>query len=248
MKKILMKLKEFKTYVNETEVLKKNREEKLKEIQATLTRTKPIDFKSNETITILQHEYAITQSTALQPVLGTFGAGPCIILALYDNKNNIAVLAHIDAVTDIQSLSEVLHPLSKDNTVAHLTGGWWITSQNMYLEIVKLLNKENIRIINADIFKSPFASASSLAIDSRNGNIYSPVRSTQLSDVSDFFMRFKRIRKFCKSPLIEFKPISLIRPMLTYFAEETKKEELKKSSLSFLSEAEIAKSAQRIVR
>jgi hypothetical protein len=60
--------------------------------------------------------------------------------------------------------------VSKENTVAHLFGGD-LFSKAMCIDVADLVERNNIKIVNADIVRFNFSPAS-LAIDSRTGAIY----------------------------------------------------------------------------
>ena len=47
---------------------------------------------------ILQKEFAIISSNSTKTILGTYGAGPCIILCMRNRTNTNTILAHIPAV------------------------------------------------------------------------------------------------------------------------------------------------------
>jgi len=47
---------------------------------------------------ILQKEYATISNNSTKTILGTFGAGPCIILCMRDRRNGNTILAHIPAL------------------------------------------------------------------------------------------------------------------------------------------------------
>ena len=162
----------------------------LKSIQAPLKNTKPVNFKSNEAVTVLQHEYAVANADSNQHILGNYVAGQCIILALYDHKNKKAVLAHIDALTELNSLHSLLNLVSSENTVAHLAGGTSHT-QEQCIKIIEFLNDNNIKIVNAALVRQSFEPAS-LAIDSRTGTIYSPVEYYQLDQTPDIDFRINK--------------------------------------------------------
>lgn len=53
--------------------------------------------KSNSIFPVMQRELA--ESTDKYSIIGTFGAGPCIIVAMRDPKNKKTMLAHIDSLT-----------------------------------------------------------------------------------------------------------------------------------------------------
>lgn len=183
-------LDESEKAVINREIQGKNEQFKhLKSIQAPLRNTQQINFTPHEAVTVVQHEYAIATFDSRQPVLGTFGAGPCVILALYDKENRRAMLAHIDSLTDLQSLSRTIQKFSSKNTIAHLLGGD-SSSQFMCIELLEVLRKLNIEIENADLINH-FNPSASLAIDSRTGAIYSPIHHSQLSKTNDLDSRLQ---------------------------------------------------------
>ncbi|PWY55127.1 hypothetical protein DGG96_13165 [Legionella qingyii] len=211
------------------------REKKLNSVHRLLKGAVPVDFKLTETITVLQHEYAITTATSEQPILGTYGANTCLILALYDATNKMAILAHIDTMTPIESLSELLQPVS-ENSIAHLAGGD-SNSHSMCIELIELLTKYHIHIENADVLKSSFAGAS-LAIDARTGTIYSPVRPDQLYKTADINQRQRRVQmQFIKSPLVQCNDKPLIYQ--DFEGASKNKDRLKESDSVFYDEGPI---------
>src|SRR5579872_2581685 len=162
----------------------------LKKIQAPLKNTHVVDFTSDMTVGLLTRQYAITDANAAKPILGIAGALTCIALVLYDTKSKTAVAAHLDVETK-HDLTSLLKHLSPETTIAHLAGGMgdldgMNLSQKYCLEIVNFLKENQIRIENADIIRNAksdsfsLSDVPSIAIDTRTGNIYSPVNSFQL--------------------------------------------------------------------
>jgi hypothetical protein len=139
-----------------------------------------IDFKQNQSTSVLMHQYAVTTATSDRPILGTVGAWTCLILALYDKEKHIASLAHIDAHTDTSCLLNIFKYFTSNHTSAHLSGGSQ-ESANLCIEVINLLNKYNIDIVNIDIGKYSVEKHASLAIDARSGKIYAPIRANQLA-------------------------------------------------------------------
>jgi hypothetical protein len=83
-------------------------------------------FTAAEARGILQAEMGFTNAESEKPILGTFGAAPCIAMAVYNPETKTAFLAHIDDLTDINSIEDLFYQLSADNRVtleAHLAGG-----------------------------------------------------------------------------------------------------------------------------
>src|SRR5690242_8777620 len=85
-------------------------------IKGPLKNTREINFTPEQTVLVMQQEYAVTNENSEHPILTTGGAGSCIILALYDQKNKIAILAHIDN-SCVDSISNLLKDISIEDTV-----------------------------------------------------------------------------------------------------------------------------------
>lgn len=195
-------INEFKSLLAEQMHLNELRQKKLRQTQSPLQGFKPVDFARNEAVMVLQHEYAVTQADYEQPILGTFGAASCLILALYDDENKTAILGHIDTLVALDSLQNLFSSMTKENTVAHLFGGNSL-SQDMCLDTVNLLEKNNIKIVNSEIVRDASSSAS-LAIDARTGQIYYPIKPNQLQKALDLGIRLQQVESLVgKSPLKE---------------------------------------------
>lgn len=57
---------------------------------------------SDDACLVSQAEFAVA-SASEQKALKTFGAGPCAIVAIYDENNKVGALAHIDGLTSIDA-------------------------------------------------------------------------------------------------------------------------------------------------
>jgi hypothetical protein len=59
---------------------------------------------------VLQAEYLVQKHDPKNPAnaLKTFGAGPCVIVTIYDSKNKVGMLAHVDAMTDFEGSMKVI--------------------------------------------------------------------------------------------------------------------------------------------
>jgi hypothetical protein len=174
--------------VEKQSVIQQSREKKLLEIAKPLSGHRfSIDFHPEETCAVYQHEYAITTSNSIKPVLASLGAGPCLIVAIYDEESKKAVLTHIDSKTKLDSLNRLLKMMSPSSSSVHLCGGD-MSSKEMCMDIVDLIESNGFRISSADIVRSD---VSSLAIDSRTGSIYSPISSEDLEIRKDTELRLK---------------------------------------------------------
>lgn len=94
-------------------------------------------------------------------------------------KTKVAALAHVDAKTDLHSLYGYFYKLlgNDDSIDIHLAGGD-TTSEDTVIDLLKMINQnpqfslKSARILGDDI--------TSLAIDSRTGQIFTEFHYTQL--------------------------------------------------------------------
>lgn len=136
-----------------------------------------IDFKPENTVCVVQHEYAVTQKGSAKPILGTFGASPCVILAIYDEQNKIALLAHIDAGTNLDSLQKTLAKMSIQHSVAYIYGGNKEDPLE-FDEVIAFVKKNQIEIKSQALTST--SEPASFAINADTGKIYLPVEAHHL--------------------------------------------------------------------
>lgn len=160
-----------------------------------------IDFEPSLAVGVLQGEYAITTSESEQPVLGTYGAGPCLIVAIYDSNSRTAFLTHIDTLSDLQSLKYIIKSFDSQHSTVHLFGGD-NSSAEMVMDVVEILESMNFQLHNTDIVRDSFESAS-MAIDARTGKIFTQVRPDHLTTKQDMLRLQMRGMQFSKSALIK---------------------------------------------
>ena len=171
-------------------VFQNNQKIKKERVNKLLSAKKPlnalsfsfINFNKDETLAIAPHEGAKVTANSLYPIVGSWGADPCVNIALYDKQNKIVIFTHCDDDTGIQFLENSLSSLSIENTVAHLVGGN-CQSDKMCEGLLDLLTKNNVKIVSCEMPRDRNLSAkqpASLAIDARTGHIFSPVKSNQL--------------------------------------------------------------------
>ncbi|WP_392538620.1 hypothetical protein [Legionella sp. 227] len=139
------------------------------------------NFSSTEGYAVLQHEIGITNNTSLKPILGSYGAGPCFIIAIWNATTKTALLAHVDALTSLSSVESLFKRISSDDNdilEVHLHGGD-SSSKKQAAQIIELVeNHENAKILSADVCHD--GHSKSLAIDSRNGEVFNELSPTQL--------------------------------------------------------------------
>lgn len=149
-------------------------------------------FSDETAEAVLQHTAAITGSNSDKPILGTYGAGPCVIIAAYNPSTNQALLMHIDGLTSLSSLTKHIDSIANGITLQiHLRGGDG-SSKKMCTEIIKLLkSRDDIQIISANIGTG--GNAKSLAIDSRTGEIFTNFSPKQLHHEENYNDKIKLV-------------------------------------------------------
>ncbi|MEI6188206.1 MAG: hypothetical protein WCP46_06895 [Alphaproteobacteria bacterium] len=118
---------------------------------------------------ILQSEAGVTDYSANKYILGSFGAGPCVIMTVFNPVSKIAALAHIDTCVHIgNTISLMTYPLVQDHESRLEV--YLSTSQinnNPTLEKIKAyINDQKVKFIVKDILQS-----SSLAINAKDGSV-----------------------------------------------------------------------------
>ena len=83
-------------------------------------------FTPEEARGVAQRELVMANLDSQKPILGTFGAGPCVAIAVYNPTTHKAMLSHVDALTELSSLRRYLDIIAQDSTEklqVHLAGG-----------------------------------------------------------------------------------------------------------------------------
>lgn len=186
-------IERFKNAMEEQAAIKQQQTQFYSQINKPLANVNPVDFPKSAAFTIYQHEYGITTAKSRMPILGTWAAADCVILALYDNKNKIAALAHIDAM-EVKSLANIFKYVDVESTVAHLYGGSSALSFDKCLDIIEFIKSSGLKIENCALIEHSNGCAS-LAIDARNGKLYSPVEPHHLTPCDN--VNFKIVSSIC---------------------------------------------------
>jgi phosphotransferase system HPr-like phosphotransfer protein len=162
-------------------------------------------FTKNEAQAILQHEVAITNSNSQKPILGSYGAGPCIIVAAYNVCTTQTILAHIDSLTSASSINAIFKQLQakEDEEIhVHIYGGDEVEiSKKVAKTIINIINSQNnTEIISANVCNG--GRPKRFAIDSRSGEIFTKFSITQLDHAEDSDKRLQLVRlQFSESAL-----------------------------------------------
>lgn len=152
-------------------------------------------FISSIAKNVLQRPVGYTQAKERYPIIGSFGAGPCLTMAVYNPKHKTAALCHIDSMTNLNSLHSIFSNLNptkdKDTPVEiHLAGGDE-SSKEMVAKVINIIeNFEYAKIISASIVRP---NPAQLAIDSRTGEVFTDFSAHQLNLGENISMRLKTV-------------------------------------------------------
>lgn len=143
--------------------------------QAQLTAPLPAkagEFPASEARNIYIRSIGVSGETDSHPVLATSGAGPCLIVALYNPQLRRGGIAHLDANTDPRSLSRMIDRLGGPDAPleAHLAGGWEKTRPMVESTLAYLTAHNSITLRSADLLNEG-SGLKSLALDTRTGEV-----------------------------------------------------------------------------
>ena len=137
-------------------------------------------------IGIIQREYGIINNNTSKKIIGTYGAGSCVILSMRNRNTNNTILAHIDANTDNPLQPFLQFP--NDNCDVYIIGGD-STSKALLNNILKILKKNKFEITFAHIIDD---NSNSFAINCITGATY---LNNELK-INDFPPADERLRNF----------------------------------------------------
>lgn len=169
---------------------------KLKRIEQPAKELPPSYYK--EAIGAFQREVVYTDSESNLPIACSYGAGPCVIVAAHNPETKKTALAHIDALTDgelfggnrISTLHSLLNMLehvrgtSKGPVEVHLAGDAF-SGDKTAKEILHTLGLKDYVVIKSASLGKVEKFSESLAIDSRDGAIYTHFDSKRIIMASD---------------------------------------------------------------
>ena len=147
-------------------------------MQPANVETQFTSFSPDSARAIYIRGYGVTSADDAKPVLGTSGAGPCVIVAVYNPATRSGSLAHFDTNTDVTSLDRLIEGVggaSSRGLQVTLTGGEFGSSHSHRLvgQIVdRLSQNQNITMRDAGLL-NPSGALQALALDTRTGATYS---------------------------------------------------------------------------
>ena len=144
-----------------------------------------VDFDKNAALFLGVDELAVSYHNSDYPVIGSVGAGQCIILAVYDSEHKKALLTHIASLNNrstkmLDTLNNELSSFSPAHSNAYIVGGVDNSiSRTTHQKITQLLNHKNISIKYQKVFQGSYhgesSESESFAINAFNGRCYSNV-------------------------------------------------------------------------
>lgn len=129
-------------------------------------------FAPGEASNIYIRGVGLTDANNAAPVLGTFGVGPCVAVAVYNPQTRTGLLAHLDARTDPQSLNQLLDRLDGGGAAlqAHVVGGQEQTRHLVEETLSVLESRPGLSIKTTDVLND--RGLRSLALDTRTGEVF----------------------------------------------------------------------------
>lgn len=133
---------------------------------------------------VIQKEYAITNAKSNEPIIGTFGLGPCIAVTVYDAETQTAAVAHVDGTTRVDSLARIIDEFEDRSRIrVGLIGGDG-SSRKQAIQMIQFFQNMGINLDHADILSKSHPTA--FVIDSRTGDItpnITPINNGEAEDL-----------------------------------------------------------------
>ncbi len=164
--------------INDSELFEKSI--KVIKMLPHLETSQSASFSAKDAFNVLQAEYGITKYDADRPVLASKGAGPCVILSVYNEQERKGFLSHIDDATDLDEVSASIFKIRsnfRQALTAHMNGGWGTTSTMIADIALRVEEHPNSKLLG---WKKAEFMLSDLALDTRNGNVYETFNSDQV--------------------------------------------------------------------
>lgn len=154
-----------------------------------------IDLSGNQDAGVSQADIAYTHPDDKHPILASYGAGPCVIVAAHNPKTGVTALAHIDSLTELNhSVRLMMYSVrgkTPDIVEVHLAGAVEHSGGDITLgKVIQVLDTlDFVEIKSANVARG--TDAESLAIDSRTGEVFNQFNPRDLP-----FSGFKSDQEF----------------------------------------------------
>jgi hypothetical protein len=129
------------------------------------------------------YEIGVTSLNHEKTILGTFGAGPCIILAIFNPNDHTALLSHLSSGVSSKHFFPYLNQFSKDQGKkfqAYIAGSDHSTRNQMSTLIDDLQKRDDLEIVGVSLGDG--FNDKSLAIDALTGEVFTDFNPDQLQD------------------------------------------------------------------
>jgi hypothetical protein len=128
-----------------------------------------IKINPSDSVCILQREYGIVNENSEKTIIGTYGAGPCVILCMREkNTPYKTMLAHIDSLTETP-LEIFFQNFKPTETEIYIIGGDNSSKNSINKMLRQLKTKNFTNIMYAHLIDD---SSNSFAIDCKAGNFW----------------------------------------------------------------------------
>lgn len=194
-----------KAYEEQGKIQRAVRQRQEAQFQVVAALPKPEDsfrIAPDEALVVAQHEMRVTKADSAHPILGTFGAGPCLAVAVFNPATHVLAMAHVDALTpdkEVLRLIDAVRGAEDSLLEVHMAGGNRGSHEQVLRLIETIQAQPNVAIKTADIglknVDRPLASRA-LAVDARTGQVTGRVEPPQL-DCSDLKNRMQIVGLLC---------------------------------------------------
>ncbi len=126
------------------------------ELQQTVNLRKT-SLDSKESIEVAQGEYTIAKFSEDSKYMQTYGLGPCVGVTIYDKKNKVGFMAHIDTPSKAKSLLKAINKFKTGGTdfsecETRIIGGQTGVSMETVKIIKQIIEQENLPLYEMDVF------------------------------------------------------------------------------------------------
>jgi hypothetical protein len=159
---------------------------------------------------VLMGEAGITSADSRKHIIGSYGADPCVIVAMFHPASKRAALAHIDACVDIRHAIETLvarctHNSDSKKLDVHLASGTLGGDNEIESKLRQTISYHEELIIRSEY------RTDSLAIDAKNGTVHEGVKFSQLDHGEGLDARLEERLRVAEMAWLEIKEPLIMR-------------------------------------
>lgn len=162
-------------------------------------------------VEVFTQEYALTRpGEGRSRYIQTFGAGPCVILTLYDPTTKTGLVAHFPATTDVLKSFIILknhlarHGVDIGKMEARIIGGQHGMSEELILSIRDGLASQTVSIVEQNILLEGWET-SSVVMDAETGEVYDYVETATTRQRIEVDLNALQVQMMVGQPLIFYR-------------------------------------------